>query len=60
MKKGFVFALVLLLTLVSNTIGYAQETTDVGTPRNETLVVQTLDRQTTTPDLMNPMMNFAI
>ncbi len=31
--------------------------TDVGTPRSETLIFQTFDRQTANPDLHNPLMN---
>ena len=34
--------------------------TDVGTPRNETLIFQTFDRQTSNPDLMNPMLSYAV
>ncbi len=35
--------------------------TDVGTPRNETLIFQTFDRKTNTPDQQNPLMgNYAI
>ena len=33
--------------------------TDVGTPRNETLIFQTFDRQTADPDNMNPMLAYA-
>jgi len=35
------------------------EMTDVGTPRNETLIFQTFDRQTADPDNHNPMMAYA-
>jgi peptide/nickel transport system substrate-binding protein len=34
--------------------------TDVGTPRHETLIFQTFDRQTQTPDQHNPLMSYAI
>jgi len=33
--------------------------TDVGTPRHETLIFQTFDRQTANPDQHNPLMNYA-
>jgi len=33
--------------------------TDVGTPRNETLIFQTFDRQTSDPGNMNPMLAYA-
>jgi peptide/nickel transport system substrate-binding protein len=35
------------------------EMTDVGTPRNETLIFQTFDRQTADPANHNPMQNYA-
>jgi peptide/nickel transport system substrate-binding protein len=35
------------------------EMTDVGTPRNETLIFQTFDRQTSDPGNMNPMLAYA-
>ena len=35
------------------------EMTDVGTPRNETLIFQTFDRQTADPGNMNPMLAYA-
>jgi peptide/nickel transport system substrate-binding protein len=35
-------------------------TTSVGTPRNQTLIFQTFDGKTDTPDQMNPLMNYAI
>jgi peptide/nickel transport system substrate-binding protein len=34
--------------------------TDQGTPRNQTLIVQTFDGKTSTPDQMNPLNNYAI
>ncbi len=33
--------------------------TDVGTPRHETLIVQTFDRKSANPDQMNPLMQYA-
>ncbi|HRJ40673.1 MAG TPA: ABC transporter substrate-binding protein [Caldilineaceae bacterium] len=35
------------------------EMTDVGTPRNQTLIFQTFDRQTADPGNMNPMLAYA-
>ena len=60
MKKTILIALVLILALPGASMVTGQEETDVGTPRNETLVVQTFDRQTQTPDQHNPLMNFAV
>jgi len=56
MKKHF-----LLLCFLLSSIGlvFAQEMTDVGTPRSETLIFQTFDRQTASPDQHNPMMAYA-
>ena len=54
MKKSLSFIFVLVFLVGSLSAVRAQETTDVGTPRNETLVVQTFDRQTTTPDAVQP------
>lgn len=34
--------------------------TDVGTPRNETLIFQTFDRQTADPSNMNPMLAYSV
>jgi peptide/nickel transport system substrate-binding protein len=39
---------------------YAQEMTDVGTPRNETLIVQTFDGKSANPDAQNPLNQYAI
>jgi peptide/nickel transport system substrate-binding protein len=39
---------------------YAQEMTDVGTPRNQTLIVQTFDGKTANPDSQNPFNLYAI
>lgn len=39
---------------------YAQEMTDVGTPRNETLIVQTFDGKSANPDVQNPLNQYAI
>ena len=59
MKKIFLVALALMLVLPSGVVS-SQEMTDVGTPRNETLIFQTFDRQTANPDQHNPLMSFAI
>jgi len=60
MKRRLILTFVLVFVLTSISAVRAQDITDVGTPRNETLVVQTFDRQTTTPDQANPLMNFAV
>lgn len=39
--------------------GAQEAMTDVGTPRNETLIFQTFDRKTANPDLHNPLMAYA-
>ena len=58
MKKSSLFILSLLMCCIG--LSFAQEMTDVGTPRSETLIFQTFDRQTAAPDQMNPMMNYAV
>src|SRR5215813_11974143 len=60
MKRRLILTFLLMFVLTSISAVRAQDTTDVGTPRSETLIVQTFDRQTTTPDLANPLMNFAV
>lgn len=57
MKKSVLF---LLLMLVFISLVSAQEMTDVGTPRNETLIFQTFDRQSANPDQHNPLMAYAV
>src|SRR5579872_2979914 len=47
---------VLLMTSAS----YAQDMTDVGTPRNQTLVVQTFDGKSPNPEAQNPLNAYAI
>lgn len=59
MKRSFVFILVLVMIATSVGVVSAQEMTDVGTPRNETLIFQTFDRQTANPDQHNPLMAYA-
>ncbi len=59
MRKSLL--LLILALLVSNiVIVSAQEMTDVGTPRNETLIFQTFDRQASNPDQQNPLMDYVI
>ncbi len=60
MRKGLLLFTVVFVLLFTISVVSAQEMTDVGTPRNETLIFQTFDRQTTTPDQHNPLMNFAV
>ncbi|MCA9836243.1 MAG: ABC transporter substrate-binding protein [Trueperaceae bacterium] len=55
MKKSTLIILSLLLCLVG--LSFAQEMTDVGTPRSETLIFQTFDRQTANPDQFNPLLS---
>ena len=54
MQKSFLVILALLLFSIG--LVNAQEMTDVGTPRNETLIFQTFDRQTANPDQFNPLL----
>jgi peptide/nickel transport system substrate-binding protein len=54
MRKSLLLALTLLLSSVG--LVTAQEMTDVGTPRNETLIFQTFDRQSPNPDQFNPLL----
>lgn len=60
MNKFLCLCLVLLLALMSFGAALAQDLTDVGTPRADTVIFQTFDRQTQTPDQHNPLMSFAI
>lgn len=53
--------LLAVLLMGSTSIGaHAQDMTDVGTPRNQTLVVQTFDGKSANPDDQNPLNNYAI
>lgn len=57
------FGRYLLAPVVAALLGgasYAQEMTDVGTPRNETLVVQTFDGKSPNPDAQNPLNAYAV
>jgi peptide/nickel transport system substrate-binding protein len=49
-----------LLSVMMGTTSFAQEMTDVGTPRNETLIVQTFDGKVANPDAQNPFISYAI
>lgn len=60
MKKYLSLVLMIVIAVTSISVVFAQEMTDVGTPRSETVIFQTFDRQTATPDLHNPLMNYAI
>jgi peptide/nickel transport system substrate-binding protein len=60
MKKGFLLTFITALLLATFSFAAAQEMTDVGTPRNETLIFQTFDRQTQNPDQHNPLMAYAV
>jgi peptide/nickel transport system substrate-binding protein len=60
MKKGLFLLVVLMLVVTSVMVVSAQEMTDVGTPRNETLIFQTFDRQASNPDQQNPLMDYVI
>ena len=61
MKRNFLVVLALLIVVLSvGSVVSAQEMTDVGTPRNETLIFQTFDRQSSNPDQHNPLMNYDI
>jgi peptide/nickel transport system substrate-binding protein len=61
MKRTLFLVLsVVFITLALGGVVMAQEMTDVGTPRNETLIFQTFDRQSSNPDQHNPLMNYDI
>lgn len=57
-KLGHFLVVPLFATLLGT--AHAQEMTDVGTPRNETLVVQTFDGKTANPDQQNSLNFYAI
>ena len=60
MKKGILLTFTIVLLLFTFSFAAAQEMTDVGTPRSETLIFQTFDRQTANPDQHNPLMAYAV
>lgn len=49
-----------MLGALITTTAFAQTMTDVGTPRNETLIVQTFDGKASNPDAQNPLNQYAI
>ena len=59
MKRSFLIVLSIFVLTLGGYVS-AQEMTDVGTPRNETLIFQTFDRQSSNPDQHNPLMNYDI
>lgn len=67
MAKLFHLTPILLLALIVLSLSSClspqnqnSSTTSVGTPRSQTLIFQTFDGKTNTPDLMNPLMRYAI
>jgi peptide/nickel transport system substrate-binding protein len=54
------YLMVPMLGVLMGTTSFAQEMTDVGTPRSETLIVQTFDGKVATPDAQNPFISYAI
>jgi peptide/nickel transport system substrate-binding protein len=55
------YVLAPLAGLLMAGASYAQDTmTDVGTPRSETLIVQTFDGKSANPDAQNPLNQYAI
>ena len=50
----------VLGALMLGTSAFAQEMTDVGTPRSETLIVQTFDGKAANPDAQNPLNMYAV
>lgn len=54
------YLMVPMLGVLMGTTSFAQEMTDVGTPRNETIIVQTFDGKSSNPQTMNPLNSYAI
>lgn len=54
------YLLAPLLGALMGSAAYAQTMTDVGTPRAETLIVQTFDGKAANPDAQNPLNQYAI
>ena len=54
------YLLAPLLGALMGTASHAQTMTDVGTPRAETLIVQTFDGKTANPDAHNPFNSYAL
>ena len=60
MAKVSRYLLAPLLAALLAGASYAQDMTDVGTPRNQTLIVQTFDGKASNPDAQNPLNQYAI
>ena len=60
MRKLLCIFVVIAVALTGFSSVWAQDLTDVGTPRADTVIFQTFDRQTQTPDQHNPLMSFAV
>jgi len=60
MARLTAYLLAPVLGALMGTMAFAQTMTDVGTPRNETLVVQTFDGKAANPDQQNPLNAYAI
>src|SRR5688572_2693999 len=56
----YLLAPALAALMMGTTASFAQTMTDVGTPRNETLIVQTFDGKAANPDAQNPLNQYAI
>jgi peptide/nickel transport system substrate-binding protein len=54
------YLLAPLLGALMGSAAYAQTMTDVGTPRAETLIVQTFDGKAANPDAQNPFNSYAL
>lgn len=54
------YVLVPMLAALMGSASYGQTMTDVGTPRSETLIVQTFDGKAANPDAQNPLNQYAI
>ena len=53
-------SMVPLTAFLLGTVAFGQTVTDVGTPRKETLIVQTFDGKSANPDQQNPLNFYAI
>lgn len=60
MRRPGLFVLAPLMGVLMGSAAWAQTMTDVGTPRNETLIVQTFDGKAANPDAQNPLNQYAI
>jgi peptide/nickel transport system substrate-binding protein len=64
-SRGLLFTLLFSLVVLDLSACSSPSTqqnvmTSVGTPRNQTLIFQTFDGKTNSPDIMNPLMSYAI